>query len=360
MAQLVALANSPDAGMLKSAKTLLMMPDLFRYFLCGHKGVELTSAGTSQLINPRNRRWCAKVFQALHIPRRIVPELVQTATVVGRMSQKLATEVGLNRAAVVAVAGHDTASAIAVAPLAGEDAAFISCGTWLLVGTVEERPIITAEALRCGFINELGLESLMFVKGMTGLHLFEHLHRALRRTDQGLTYAHLIGEALQAKPVSRFLDVNSPQFFTVDDTASSVGDFLLLTGQKVLRSRGTLVRTLLEGLAWSCRVAVQDLGRLTGRTLRKISLVGGGVRNTMLCQMIADATGLEVIAGSAEATVIGNLAMQALATGQLRDVTEMRKLIQDSFQPKTYRPKATELWDKHAPSYLEIVAKGAG
>jgi rhamnulokinase len=357
LSQLAALAQSPAAGTLKSAKTLLMMPDLFRYYLCGHKGIELTAAGSSQLLNVQSARWSAKLFGALHLPCRIMPEIIQLATVVGRMSQALAAETGLNRAPVVAVAGHDTASAAAAVPLVGADTAFISCGTWLMIGSMEDRPITTADALRRGFVNLPGLESILFVKDRAGLYLFENLYRALRQTNRKLTYAQLLREASQAKPLSHFVDANWPGFFAVENTESAIRDFLRQTGQQTPRNIGLPVRTLLEGLAWSCRGAIQDLAAITGRTLRRISLVGGGARNALLCQMIADAAGLEVTAGPAEAAAAGNLAVQALATGRLRGVAEIRDLIRNSFRLKKYLPKETELWNRHESRYLEIAGR---
>jgi len=381
LSQLVALAGSPAACTLKSATTLLMMPDLFRYYLCGHKAVELTAAGSSQLLDVRTACWCPRLFRAMGIPRRIVPEIVRPATVVGQTARELLASTGVERAPVVAVAGHDTASAAAAAPFAGDDAAFASCGTWLVVGAVLDRPITTPEAMACGFVNQLGFDSVLFVKGTTGLYLFENVYRALRRKNRGISYAQLLGEASQAKPLRALLDVNWPRLFAAEDAEASVDDFLRRTGQEAPRSRGSLLRTLLEGLAWSCRGTIQDLAALrekgtgpicakhpSGRSgkldlspfpLRRISLVGGGARNALLCQMMADATGLEVIAGPAEATAVGNLAIQALATGRLRQAAEIRELVRGSFKLKTYQPRETELWKRHAHRYLEVVERGA-
>ncbi len=335
-----------------------MMSDLFRHALCGRKEIELTAAGSSQLINIHNRRWCGRLFQSLHIPRRIMPELVRPATVVGRLSAALAADTGLNRVPVVAVAGHDTASAAAAAPWAGEDAVFVSCGTWLVVGAVQDRPLTTPEALRRGFYSQLGLESVFMVKGMTGLYLFECLYRALRQRNEAISYAQMLREASQARPLARFLDINWPAFFAVENVKSSIAEFLRLTGQKAPRGRGSLIRTLLEGLAWGCRGAIHDLAALTGRSPRRISLVGGGARNALLCQMTADAAGLEVIAGPAEAAAVGNLAIQALGTGGLRKVANVRELVQSSFQLIKYRPREIELWNRHARRHQEVVERG--
>jgi rhamnulokinase len=357
-AQLVAISRSTTMSVPMSARTLLLMSDLCRCLLCGHKGIERTAAGTSQLINVRSTRWCASLFQTFHLPRRIMPELVSPATIVGRLRPDLVAETGLNRVPVIAVAGHDTASAAAAVPLDGDDVAFISCGTWMILGAAVARPITTPEARRHGFINQFGLDSILFVKHACGLYLFENLYQAMRRANQGIGYGELLSEASLARPFARFLDVDWPRFFAVEDVERRVAEFLRLTGQKTLRNRGAIVRTLLEGLAWSCRGTIHDLATLTGRTLRRISLVGGGARNPLLCQIIADATGLEVTAGPAEAAAAGNLAIQALATGRLQSTAEIRELIHRSFRLKTYSPRESEPWNRLASQHRDIVAKG--
>jgi len=263
----------------------------------------------------------------------------------------------LNRAPVVAVVGHDTASAAAAAPLAGADCAFLSCGTWSVLGVIQESPITTDEAFSRGFANIVGLESMLFVKIGMGLYLFENLRRALMKSARKTTYAQMIREASSAKPFECFLDVNSPLFFVAEDPEPCVKEFLRRTGQKVSLSTGSIIRALLEGLAWSYRGTINDLAALTGRDLKKISLVGGGSRNRVLCQMVAEATGLEVVAGPAEATAAGNLAVQALATGQLRRAADIRELVNGSFRLTTYKPKSAALWDKNSAHCLQILEK---
>ena len=216
----------------------------------------------------------------------------------------------------------------------------------------------TPEALRRGFCNQLGLESVLIVKDMIGLYLFECVYRSLRRRSQTISYAQMLREASQAKPLSRFLDINWPAFLAVEDVESSIAEFLRRTGQEAIQHRGSLIRTLLEGLAWGCRGAIRDLAAITGRTPRRISLVGGGSRNPVLCQMTADATGLEVITGPAEAAAVGNLAIQALATGRLRKVADIRELVQSSFQLKKCQPREFDLWNRHARRYQEVAERG--
>lgn len=354
LAQLTALARSAGAEVLDCARTLLLMPDLFRYFLCGQKAVELTPAGTSALVDVRSGDWCRAILHALELPERILPPLVRPGTIAGALDEDLAHRVGLKRATVIAVAGHDTASAAAAVPFADEGSAFISCGTWSVIGAVRREPITTSDAREQGFVNELGLDSILFCKNIMGLYLFENLWRKLAAADRGTTYARLVREARAARPFGCFVDVTAPGFFVAPDSQTAVLEFLRKTGQKAVRGTGAVVRALLESLAWNYRAAIEQLGALVGRRIERISMVGGGTRNALLCQMTADATGLEVVAGPAEATAVGNLAVQALACGQLAGPGHIRDLVLRSCTLKTYRPKEAELWNKKIESYRQF------
>ena len=352
--QLVALKKTPSAERLRYSRTLLMMSDLFRFFLCGQKSIELTAAGSSQLLNVKSAKWCAKLFKTFGIPRRIIPEIVQPGTTVGRLHSELATRAGLNRVPIIAVAGHDTASAATAAAFVDIETAFISSGTWSVLGLIQGHPITTPKALKCGFVNEFGLDSILFVKNLMGLYLFENLRRFLLSQGHQITYSRMIEAASQAKPFSRFLDINSPLFFVSEDPISSVKQFLTSTGQKGIRSWAEVCRAILEGLTFSYQQGLDDLQRITQKKLKRVCIVGGGSKNKLLCQMAADAMGLEVIAGPAEATAVGNLSVQALATGQLRSTDDIRRLIQNSFKLKTYKPQSTDLWKKNLMRYKEI------
>jgi rhamnulokinase len=357
LSQLVALSHGSGGDVMKCSRTLLMMPDLFRYFLSGCCGIEHTVAGTSQLVDVRTVRWSSTIFKKLDLPLQIMPELVKSGTVVGRMTQAVAAQTGLNRAPVIAVAGHDTASAAAAAPLAGGDGAFLSCGTWSVLGVIRDEPITTDEAFRRGMSNVLGLESILFAKFSPGLYLFENLRRSLNERSRATTYAQLLQAASRAKPFGRTVDVSSPLFFVAENPKAAITEFLRKTGQKVAQSIGSIVRAILESLAFSYRVAIDDLTALTGDKLKRISLVGGGAKNVLLCQMVADATGLEVTAGPAEAAAAGNLAVQAMATGRLSSAAEVRELVRRSFRLTTYRPQSTRTWETHYARYLQILER---
>jgi len=354
LAQLCVCRKRGTADPLRYARDLLLMPDLIRYFLCGHKAIELTSAGNTQLTNIRTATWSQKLFGAMDVPRRIMPDIVQPATVAGRLHRDLATRAGLNRAAVIAVAGHDTLSAAAAVPDAGEDCVFVSCGTWLIPGVVRQKPLITADALSKGFANELGVGSVLLCRGMMGLYLFENLRRSQAKGGMRRSYSQMAREAASAKPFAAALDLNAPLFFVSNDPARSVGEFLRKTGQKGVRGHATVARLLLEGVAWNIRQAAEDLPILTGRALKRVCLTGGGSRNALLCQMTADATGLEVIAGPAEAAVTGNLGLQAVATGRLRSPDDIRNMARCSFKLRTYRPCETDAWNRYGERWRSV------
>ena len=358
LAQLVGISRSSSSFRLLQAQTLLMMPDFFRYLLSGAKGVGLTVAGSSLLTNIRTGKWCSEIFTKLRLPKRVMPKIVQPASVVGNLRKDVCEITGLDeRTPVIAVASHDTCSAAAAVPFVDDQTAFISSGTWSVLGLIQKAPITSRQALKAGFVNEFALDSVLFVKNMMGLYLFENLRRLLMGQGRKITYSQMIKAASQAKPFGRFLDTSSPIFFVSDDPVTSANEFLSATGQKQLRSWVQLARALLESLAFSYRQTLLDLERTTVKTIRRICVVGGGSRNKLLCQMTAEATNLEVIAGLAEATVVGNLGAQALAVGQLSKPNDIRELAWNSFSLKTYKPSDQKPWDKNFVRYAAIVAR---
>jgi len=357
LSQLVALRRSRGSDVLDSRCTFLMMPDLFRYFLCGDKSCELTALGSSQLVDVRTGRWCSHLFRLFDLPLRIMPRIIKPATIAGDLLPQVSEQTGLGSVPVIATAGHDTASAAAAVPFVDAHTAFASCGTWSVLGIANDTPTTSENALRTGFINEFGLNSMLFVKNLTGLFLVETLRRQWTKKGKKLDHTQMTKAASAAKPFKIFIDTTSPMFFTGDDLEAAIVSHLRSTGQKTPRQRGRIIRAVLEGLAFSYRQTLTDLVKITGRELKRFCLVGGGTRNTLFCQMLADATGLEVIAGPPEATVVGNLAIQALATGQLGCSDDIRTLVARSFKLKTYQPRRSEDWTEQAERHAEIVKK---
>lgn len=354
--QLVAMKCSDSSIRFKIAKSFLLMPDLFRYFLCDNISVEKTIAGTTQLLNISTGKWSNTILKTFRIPGRIMPDIVDPGTITGKLKADLAQQYGLNEASVIAVVEHDTPSAFAAAPYADEDTVVISCGTWSVVGQSFAEPVLTDAAFESGFVNEPGFQSVLLVRNLMGLYLFENLKRELATLGQKISYSQMVSQAREVKPFENFLYANSPMFFAAKEPVGVVKEYLKKTGQKGAKTE-SVIRLLLEGLAFSYKSAIENLKGITGRDYKRICLVGGGVRNGLLCQMTADATGLEVIAGPGEATVTGNFAVQAFATGQLRDVEQIREMVRGSFSLKKYKPKQMELWNAMYDKYKRIEQK---
>lgn len=356
LGQMIALKNS-GSGVIDIADKWLMMPDLFRYFLCGQQAGELTIASTSQMLNVRTRKWIPKLFRLFNLPRRIMPEVVEPGTVAGQLLPELCQTTGIKSAPVITVAGHDTAAAAAAAPQQNPDTPFISLGTWAIFGLINDGPITSDKAMECGLVNEFGLDCMLTVRNLMGLYLFENLRRAWQQKGVNMSYTQMVKLAAAAKPFKVILDVNSPSFFLSHDPEVSVKTFLRRTGQKPTLTKGEVIRVLLEGLAFSCRESLIDMKDVTGRHYPRLQIIGGGIRNRLLCQMITDALGIPVTTGPAEATTAGNICTQALATGQLSSVSDIAKVIKSSFKLTEYKPRATEQWEKQFPAYQRIREK---
>ncbi len=355
LSQLAAMNRSNERGQLESAKTFLMMSDLLRYFLCGKKGCELTAVGSSELADVKKKQWSTEIFRAFDLPLRIMPKIVRPGTTAGNLREEIRRETGMRSAPVIVTAGHDTASAAAAVPFRDPETAFVSCGTWACLGVVNDKPITSPKAREYGFINEFGLDSMLIIKNLTGLYLVETLRREWMKKDKPISYEQMTTEARKAEPFAVYIDTNAPRFFAGDNLENSLISFLHQTKQKASINRGRLIRAILEGLAFNFRKALMELSEITGRTLKRLCIVGGGAHNSVLCRMAADATGLEVIAGPAEATVMGNLGIQALAGGELKSPSDIRTLIRNSTPLMVYKPRLTSVWSKQFEEYLKIV-----
>jgi rhamnulokinase len=356
LAQLIAMQQEAGDDRLKIAKSFLMMPDLFRCFLSGNISVEKTIAATTLFLDIKTGKWSDALLRKFKIPERIMPDIVEPGTVTGKLKTDLAKRYKLNQAPIIAIAEHDTASAFATIPHADEDTIVISCGTWSVVGLSLDKPILTAKAFKAGFLNEMGFQSILFVQNLMGLYLFENVKRELESGGQKISYSKMVSMARKAGPFKNYLDTNAAMLFAAKEPLGLIKEYLKKTGQKSANTE-SIIRLLLEGLALSYKSSIEKLKKVTGRDYKRICMVGGGIKNTLLCQMAADATGLKVIAGPAEATITGNFAVQAFATKQLKTQKQIRELVRNSFSLKTYKPKETALWDKKYLNYKLTVKK---
>ncbi len=326
--------------LLEVAETFLMIPDLFNFWLTGRKVCEFTDATTTQFYDPRQRGWSKEICDGLGLPFHILPEIVQPGTQLGTLLPSVAEETGLSQVPVIAPACHDTGSAVAAVPARGEDWAYISSGTWSLMGIEVPEPIITDQALDLNFTNEGGVNNTFrFLKNIMGLWLVQECRRTWAREGDDMSYDQLTQIAVSAKSFVALIDPDENTFLPAGDMPLRIVEYCKRTGQTPPSSKGEMVRCALESLALKYRWVLEKLEAVWGRAISVIHIVGGGTQNKLLCQFTADATGLPVIAGPIEATAIGNIMVQVIARGLIRSISEAREVIRRSFDVVTYEPQ---------------------
>ncbi len=341
--------------LLDVASDLLFMPDIFNYLLTGEKKTEFTIATTSQLYNPRRRTWSEELFRALGISKKIMQEVISPATIIGRLLPAISEEAGLEEIPVVATASHDTAAAVASIPAQGENWAYLSSGTWSLMGVEARNPIITQQALEFNFTNEGGVEGFFrFLKNITGLWLVQQCRKKWAERSS-LSYEELTQMAGASSPFKALIDPDCPDFLNPPDMPEAILQFCKKTGQASPDTPAAFVRSILESLALKYRFVLEQLRKVVSQSIEKIHIIGGGARNSLLCQFAADATSLPVLAGPVEATAMGNILGQALALGHIHSLAEMREIIKSSSELKTYEPKPSQDWDRAYESFQKII-----
>lgn len=333
-------------ALLQQAGTLLFMPDLMHHFLCGSRVAEYTIASTSQLVDVRERTWSTRLLDAFGIPRDILPAIVTPGTRLGAIEAGVASETGLDAATpVIAPCGHDTAAAVAAIPAEGDDWAFLSSGTWSLMGMELRESIATEEARALNFTNEGGIGgTIRFLKNIMGLWVLQGCRAAWARRGESYEYADLAVRAEGAAPFATVIDVDDPVFYNPPDMLDAVAHHCRATGQPVPDTVGATVRAVLEGLALRYATTLEHLEQVTGRTVTRLHAVGGGIQNILLCRMTADAIGRPVIAGPVEGTAMGNIITQMLGTGALTDLAAARRLVAHSTPVTVYEPEHAAAW----------------
>lgn len=353
--QLWSMVRAGDP-LLGQADRLLMMADLFHHFLAGSAVAEYTNASTSQCLDPVARDWARPLLERFEIPTGILPPVVTPGTDLGLLRPDVSAATGLRDTRVVAPGSHDTASAVVGAPLAGPTTAFLSSGTWSLVGLEVPAPVITDAALAANLTNEGGVAgTVRLLRNVVGLWLVQESRRALWPAGDAPSYEELAALAGAAPAFTAFIDPDDERFLRPGDLPARVRAFCTASGQPVPQDPGTLVRVLLESLALRYAVVVDELRDVSGHPVDAVQVVGGGSNHRLLCQLTADATGLPVRAGPAEATAIGNLAVQAIAAGELASVAEARDLVERSFPVATYEPRGD--WAAARARFAEIAPR---
>ena len=344
--QLFAMAAADDPA-LEIADVLLLIPDLFNYWLGGVLACELTNATTSQCLDPRAQAWAGDVLERLELPSRVFPDIVPPATVLGILDEEVAERTRLRGAVVVTPATHDTASAVAAVPIRSRDAVYISSGTWSLVGMELSAPLIDDRTFAANLTNEGGVGgTFRLLRNVNGLWLLHECRRAWAARGETWEFAELVAMADQAPALRSFVDPNDSAFLAPGDMPDRIREFCAATRQDVPQEAAAVVRCVLESLALKYRQTIELLATVTGVAPPEIHVVGGGALNAHLCQWTADATGLPVLAGPIEATEIGNLAVQAIALGELASLEEAREVVRASFAPALYEPRDGGVWEE--------------
>ena len=328
---------------LEKADTLLLTPDLFNYFLTGEKKAEYTMATTTQLMDAKNKVWSDRILEALQIPKKILPEIVPSGTVVGTLQPSICEELGVEPAKVIAITGHDTQSAVVSVPTQEKDFIFISCGTWSLFGTELDGPIIGEKSLECNVSNEGGYgNTTTLLKNIIGLWLAQESRRQWIREGQEYSFGELEQMAQKAEPFQSFIDPDAPEFVPAGNVPERIREFCRRTGQKVPE---TIMCCINQSLALKYRYALEQIESCTDKHYSVINMIGGGIQSKLLCQMTAGASGRKVIAGPVEATALGNIAVQLMSLGEIKDVVEARQIIANSETTYEYLPQDAEKWD---------------
>lgn len=335
----------------------LPVPSLFYYYLGGARAVDSTWASVTQLMDARTRRWSKVLLSRLGIPAAVMPEIVAPGATVGRLHGQLAEATGLNRARLLAVGGHDTASAYAAAPVDNaEEALIISSGTWSLVGKLVPAPVTTPEAMKANLSNEGGIGNVRLLKNVMGTWLVQELRRAWQREDgHDLDWAELNKWTREAPAFSAFVDPDDPSFYNPANMQTAMVEFCRRTGQKVPADRGTFLRVVYESLALKYRMVNAQISAVCGKPSKVVHIVGGGCKNELLNQFTADALGLPVVAGPEEATAVGNCMVQALGLGVIRSLREALPMIRHAFPIHDYTPQDVARWERAYETFRKWV-----
>ena len=348
--QLLALTRG-KSSVLAAASRMLMIPDLFHWLLSGQVSNERTNASTTQCYDPQRGDWAFGMLERFGIPTGIFGPLSDPGTSLGGLRPDVAAETGLGDVRVIVPGTHDTASAVVAVPAteppsARPDWCYVSLGTWALVGAELDRPLVTPECLAHNFTNEGGVGgSTRLLKNVCGLWLVQQCRAAWQRAGKGWTWDQLTALAAEAEPLATLVDPNHPSLVAPADMPEAIRALARASGEPVPDSTAAVVRTALESVAAAVRRTLGELDGLLGRRISRVHIVGGGVKNRLLCQMIADATDRPVVAGPVEATAIGNLLVQLAGRDGGVDLRAVRTIVRDSFEPERYEPRDAARWN---------------
>ncbi len=349
--QLYALEKR-SPGYLKIARSLLFMPNLLGYLFTGRGAADLSIASTSHFYNPSLHRWETDLLKRLGLPADILPGLVYPGTIIGPLLEEIAKECNASGMELICVCSHDTASAVVSVPAQDERWAYISSGTWSLMGAELERPLISDEGMKEDFTNEVGYGgSIRYLKNIVGLWLLQGIRRSLGSRGIQISYSEMVEAAERAVPLQALIDVDDPDFMNVGDMMDKVDAFCRRTGQALPEGAGGYARCVLESLALRYREVMSLLKKLTGTDYDTLHIVGGGSKNVMLDSFTASACDVRVLAGPDEATAAGNILTQAITRGEIASLANAREVVGNSFDLIEYLPQNPKIWDRAYEKY---------
>lgn len=332
----------------KKADKLLFMPDLFAYLLTGKKVCEMTIASTSQMLDMKRKCWSKKVLDAFGISDNLFPDICESATINGEYK-------GIP---VISVAGHDTQCAVAAMPSAREDAAFLSCGTWSLIGCELDEPVMTAQSNALELSNEVGANGkINFLKNISGLWLIQETRRALAQTEKKYSYNELEMLARDSEKFRSFIDPDAPELSAHGNLPEKIRAYCRNTNQPVPETTGQLVRCIYESLALKYRLALEQISKCTGKKFSVLHLMGGGTKDGFLCELTAQSLGIDVVAGPIEATALGNIVLQLIALGEIESIEQGREIIARTEKVTTFAQETSPEWDEAFERFCRIILK---
>jgi rhamnulokinase len=344
-------AQRDTLNIVSGAKHLLTIPDLFNYWLTGNAVCEFTNATTTQMVDPVKRTWATALMQRLELPVHLPAPIVESGSVLGTLLPGITARSALVGTTVIAPACHDTGSAVA-AISARDGTAFLSSGTWSLLGTELDAPVVTSDALRLNFTNEGGVNgTTRLLKNVMGLWMLQGCRQSWTARGHRYDYRELIELASREASFRQLVDPDDESFLHPADMLAAIDRFCTRTHQPIPQGPGAYVRTVLESLTFKYRLVLRNLEQVSGRRIGQIRIIGGGSKNRLLNQLTANATGRTVLAGPAEATALGNVAMQILATGGASSLREVRAIVERSFPTEAFEPLDNDKWDEHAERF---------
>lgn len=356
--QLIAM-QLKDSELLSIAEHFLMIPDFFHWLLCGSKVVEFTNATTTQFFDPKRRDWASDLLRKFDVPTKMLPTVVNPGTNLGKLRNEIAKSTGLERIDVVTPPTHDTAAAVAAVPTESTGTAkwaYISSGTWSLIGVEVQQAILNEEALKQNVTNEGGVDgTYRLLKNVMGLWLVQGCRQSFERAGNDFDYTQLTYLARKAQPFRSLIHPNDPAFLSPTDMVESIREWCRKHYESVPEDEGQIIRCALESLAMKYRDVLEGIEKLTGETIDVIHIVGGGCKNAVLNQFTANACGKTVVAGPVEATALGNVLIQARAAGEIGSLAEIRKIVKASSELETFEPQQQNEWNKAYNRYRNLV-----